>query len=90
MINRLKQRWNITSNVDFVLILTVFSLAGMAVSFLRRRVLTLLGLSHATLGIKVLMSILLIVPLYQLSTLIFAFPLGQFDFFLDRRKYFFQ
>lgn len=85
-IQKLKQKWNITSDLDFVLIMLVFSLAGLGVSFSRHFIFALLGLEAASFGVKLTVSLLLIVPLYQLSTLVFAFPLGQFGFFWSRQK----
>ncbi len=86
MIQKLKNKWKIANNRDFTLIMITFSLAGMGVSFSRREIFVLLGLDHASLGLKILVSLLLIVPLYQLSTLFFGFFLGQFNFFWERQK----
>ena len=83
---RLKKKWKITSNVDFILIMLVFSLAGMGVSFSRRKIFVFLHLDHAHLWVKIVVSLLLIVPLYQLSTLFFGLFLGQFPFFWERQK----
>jgi hypothetical protein len=85
-IQRLKNKWQIASNRDFVLIMLVFSLAGLGVSFSRHFIFALLGLETSSFGVKLIVSLLLIVPLYQLSTLVFAFPLGQFGFFWARQK----
>ena len=85
-IEHLKQKWQITNNWDFTAIMLVFSLAGMGVSFSRKRIFSLLGLNHASLGIKIIISLILIAPLYQLSTLFFGFFLGQFEFFWGRQK----
>jgi len=82
----LKKKWQIKSNVDFILILLVFSLAGMAVAFLRKGLFTIFGLNQAPLWEKIVLSIFIIVPLYQCSTLVFGLFLGQFDFFLQRQK----
>ena len=86
IVQKLKTKWNITSNQDFILIMLVFSLAGMGVSFSRREIFTLLGINHTSLGFKIFISLLLIVPLYQLSTLFFGLCLGQFRFFWERQK----
>ena len=86
MIQKLKTKWNITNNRDFTLIMLTFSLAGLGVSFSRRGIFTLLGINRASLGFKILISLLLIVPRYQLSTLFFGFFLGQFNFFWERQK----
>lgn len=69
-----------------MLIMLVFSLAGLGVSFSRRKIFMLLGIDHASIGFKIFISLLLIVPLYQLSTLFFSLFLGQFDFFWQRQK----
>ena len=86
IIQKLKKKWDIRNNLDFTLIMLVFSLAGLGVSFSRREIFILLGLDHASLGLKIFVSLLLIVPLYQLSTLFFGFFLGQFNFFWERQK----
>lgn len=86
LIEKLKTKWDITSDLDFFLIMLVFSLAGMGVSILRRPIFAHLGLSHSPIAIRILVSLLLIVPLYQFSTLAFALPLGQFQFFFTRQK----
>jgi len=86
VISHLKKKWQIKRNTDFVLILLVFSLAGVAVSFLRKSVFAALGINHAPLWETIILSILIIVPLYQLLTLIFGLFLGQFDFFFERQK----
>lgn len=86
LIKHLKTKWNIHSNQDFVLIMLVFSLAGMGVVFLRKGVFQLLGINHAHVEIKLLAWVLLIVPLYQCSALIVSIPFGQFNFFWQRQK----
>ena len=85
-VDKLKKKWNISSTADFVLIMLVFSLAGLGVSFSRRRIFVLLGLNHAAWWINVIAWLILIVPLYQLSTLFFSIFLGQFSFFWERQK----
>lgn len=85
-IERLKYKWNIQNNLDFILVLLVFSCAGMGVSFMRKKIFILFGLDHSSLTLKIIVSLVLIVPLYQLSTLFFGFFLGQFHFFWNRQK----
>ena len=86
MLQKLKTKWNIQNNWDFAMIMLTFSLAGLGVSFSRRGIFKLLHLDRASLGIKIFISLILIVPLYQLSTLFFGFFLGQFNFFWERQK----
>ena len=87
-VQRLKNKWGITSNWDFFLICLVFSLAGMMVSVCRPLVFHLIGITNKTpLWIKILVYIPLIVPIYQISLILFSLPLGQFPFFWAKQKY---
>ena len=85
-VERLKKKWNISNNMNFVLIMIVFSLAGMGVCFARRKIFILLGMNHEPLWVNIAAWLILIVPLYQLSTLFFSIFLGQFSFFWERQK----
>ena len=86
MIKKLKTKWKIENNKDFILIMLVFSLAGLGVSVSRRGIFHFFGIDHTALAVRIFFWLLLIVPLYQLSTLVFALPLGQFTFFWQRQK----
>ena len=84
---KLKNKWNIKNNFDFILIMIVFSLAGMSIGFFRRPIFHYLGITaHTPWWIKVLVYIPLIPPIYQLNLLIYGFLLGQFDFFWEKEK----
>ena len=84
---RLKQKWGITSSFQIVMIMVVFSLAGMAITQSRPIVFHIFGIEHETpLWIKTVVYILSIFPLYQLFLLIFGTLLGQFRFFWDKEK----
>lgn len=85
-ISSVKQKYNIATNKDFALIFIVFSLAGMFVTISRKTIFKWLGLNHTALLIQIVVSLLLIVPLYQISTLIFGFIFGKFHFFWERQK----
>ena len=86
-VNKLKTKWGISSNVDFVLIMLVFSFAGLAVSFSRRPICHLLGVDQKVAWwIKILVNVPLFVLLYQLWLMIFSSLLGQFAFFWEREK----
>jgi len=83
----LKQKWNIKSNWDVLLILIVFSLAGMFILYERRPIFQILGIESDTpLWIKTCVYIPIVFPLYQLNLLIFGFLLGQFEFFWEKEK----
>ena len=85
-INNVKRKYHIASNRDFAMIFLVFSLAGLFVSLSRRTIFALLGLNHTAILIQIVASLLLIVPLYQISTLFFSFIFGNFKFFWERQK----
>jgi len=88
---RLKKKWDIKSNWDFFLINVVFSLAGMAIVFVRKPIFALIGITPETaLWIKTLVYIPLIIPIYQVNLLIFGFLLGQFPFFWEKEKKIFE
>ncbi len=87
MIKKLKEKWNISSNWDFVMIMLVFSLAGMSIGFFRKPVFHALGINAQTpFWIKTVIYIPLIVPIYQVNLLVYGFLLGQFKFFLEKEK----
>ena len=87
ILEKLKSKWNVKSNFDFILIMLVFSLAGMSISFFRRPIFHYLGITAQThWWIKALVYIPLIPPIYQLNLLIYGFLLGQFDFFWEKEK----
>ena len=91
MFTKLKKKWNIDSNWDFIVIMAVFSLAGMSIGFFRRPIFHWLGLTeHTPLWIKILVYIPLIPPIYQINLLFYGFVLGQFNFFWEKEKRLFK
>lgn len=87
IINKLKQRWGITTTFQIVLILIVFACTGMSVLYVE-------GLVHKLLGIpagldwywRVALFMVLTLPLYNVLLLIFGFLFGQFGFFWNYEK----
>jgi hypothetical protein len=87
IVQKLKEKWKIASNLDLLLIMLVFSLAGVGVSLGRKPIFALLGITSRTpLWIKICVYLPLVVPLYQISLVFFGFLLGQFDFFWNKQK----
>lgn len=87
-VERLKSKWGITSNRDFVLIMLTFTLAGSMISVCRPPIFHLLGITKEThLWIKILVYIPLIPPIYQVFLLFWGTLLGQFDFFWEKEKH---
>jgi hypothetical protein len=87
MMDRLKTKWGITSNLQIVLIMVVFSLAGMSIGFVRRPLFHVLGIEAETpFWIKTVVYLLSIFPIYQCLLLIYGTLLGQFRFFWEKEK----
>jgi len=84
---KLKKKWNIERNIDFVLIMLVFSLAGMCIVYERRPLFHLFGITAATpFWIKFLTWLAIVFPAYQINLIIFGSLLGQFRFFWEKEK----
>ncbi len=87
MLSRLKQKWSIASPWQFWAIMLTFSLAGMAITQVRRPLFHLFGIEPETpFWIKTVVYLASIFPLYQLFLLIFGTLLGQFRFFWEKEK----
>lgn len=78
--DRLKEKWGITSNFQFWVIMLMFSLAGMSVVYIRKPAFELLGLTNAPLWIKVPAYVAIVFPSYKLLLLFWGTVLGQFRF----------
>lgn len=80
-IERLKQRWNLGSPLQVIIVLIVFACTGFTVLFIKKPLLQFLA---GDAGDTVLASILyyiLILPLYNIILLAYGFLFGQFSFF---------
>lgn len=86
-VQKLKNKWGISSNWDFIVIMIVFSLAGMMISVCRPIIFHFLGIKDETpFWIKALIYIPLIPPIYQIFLLFFGTVFGQFKFFWEKEK----
>lgn len=82
---KLGDRWGVSSTKDLVLILLVFSLTGLTSLWFRGALKSVFGITEFTPWYgKVLYSIFVIVPIYYIFILIYAYILGQFHFFYGR------
>lgn len=89
-IDRLKQRWNLGSPFQVIIILVVFACTGFTVLFIKKPLLQFLA---GEAGDTVLASILyyvLILPLYNVLLLGYGLLFGQFSFFWAFEKRFFK
>jgi len=87
MFEKLKKRWEITSNIQLILIFIAFSVTGSLAVMVRKLVFSYLPIgSDTNLLIKIFMSILIITPTYQVFLIIVGSLLGQFRFFWKFEK----
>ncbi len=86
-VQRMKQKYGLKTTTELVIIMTVFSLAGMAIIWVRKPIFHLLGITDTTPFIlKFLAWLAVVFPTYQLNLLVFGFLFGQFSFFWEREK----
>ncbi|NJB81658.1 DUF6787 family protein [Wenyingzhuangia aestuarii] len=81
--DKLKQRWGLTSNWEILAILVAFSINGSFAAFIVRPALALVGITKANLNI-VVFYILYIVPVflvYQFTLPYVGWLVGQYKFF---------
>ncbi len=82
MWERLKHRWNVESGWDVAVILIVFACTGFSVLFVKRVLYGWIGLTpDSPAWIRWGVSILVILPLYQVLLLLWGWVWGKFDFF---------
>ncbi|MGV8095103.1 MAG: DUF6787 family protein [Mangrovibacterium sp.] len=82
MLNKLKQRWNLKSNLQLFIILFVFSISGSITIFVKTFILSWINYSPEwPVYVKIMMYLFIIIPVYQLILLSVGTLLGQFDFF---------
>lgn len=90
-LKRLKEKWEIKSNVQFVLINIVFAITGSMTVFIRKPVFHLIGITADTPFIlKFLCYIIIVTPAYFILLIIIATIFGQFRFFWNFEKRFFS
>ena len=89
-IDRLKYRWNLKSPLQVVIILVVFACTGFTVLFIKKPILQFLAGDAGNSTLATILYYLFILPLYNLILLGYGFIFGQFDFFWQFEKRFFQ
>jgi ferrochelatase len=87
MLQKFKNKWNIKSNLQLIIILVVFSVTGSAALVVRKFAFQLLGIQPDTsLFIKVPLYILILFPSYHFLLLIIGSLVGQYRFFYAFQK----
>lgn len=90
MFERLKHRWALKNTAQVLMVLLVFALTGTTILVLKQPLLTLIfGDDPQPVWFSVLYYIL-ILPVYNLLLLLYGAILGQFAFFWQFEKRFFN
>lgn len=78
-----KERWNITSDWQVVVIIIVFAVTGSTSALIAKPVLGLFGITKETISLWFYypLYIVMIFPVYQVLLVTFGFIFGQFKFF---------
>lgn len=85
---KLKQRWGITSNMDLILIFVAFSINGSFASYIAHPLTTAIGLDYETTSAWFFwpVRIFLVFLVYQITLPLVGWCLGQFKFFWAMEK----
>jgi hypothetical protein len=81
--NRLKEKWGIKSNFQFIIILIVFSVTGTLAVWVVKPILELVGLDKSAVNPWIFwpIRIAIIFPIYQVMIVVIGALFGQFKFF---------
>jgi len=89
-IERLKQRWGITSSFQVMIILVVFACTGFSVLYAEELIFEWLNIPpDKSWWVGLLLFLFITLPLYNILLLIWGFIFGQFRFFWNFEKRFF-
>ncbi|KIX19970.1 diacylglyceryl transferase [Flavobacterium sp. 316] len=86
--NKLKERWNITSNIQLIIIFIVFAITGSSSAYLSKPFISFLGITKESMSLWLYwpLRIILIFPIYQVLLIIIGSIFGQFPFFWEFEK----
>jgi len=85
---KLKQRWGITSNWQIAIIFLVFAVTGSTASYIGKPILKILNITPDTLNIYGYwaLRIVLLFIMYQFLLVVFGWLFGQYRFFWNFEK----
>ena len=86
--NKLKHRWNITSNWQLIIIFVVFAITGSSAAYLSKPITNYIGLTKESFSLWIYwpIRILILFPIYQIMLVLFGAIFGQFKFFWEFEK----
>ena len=83
-------RWNLGSAFQVIVVLVVFACTGFTVLFIKKPILHFLAGEEGDSVTASVIYYLLILPLYNVILLAYGFLFGQFNFFWEFEKRFFN
>ena len=88
MIKYLKDKWNLKSNFQLVIILIVFAITGSGSLFISKPLMEFLSISSENMDIYLywILRIIIVTVVYQFVLLLVAFVFGQFNWFWNFEK----
>ena len=88
LVQKLKIKWEIKSNTQFVLILIVFAITGSLALYISKPILDLLEINSfvKNKSLYFFLRLIIIFPIYQITLILVAMFLGQFNFFWQFEK----
>ena len=89
-LQQLKSRWKVNSLFQVLIILLVFACTGTTVLFLKKPLFHYLFSQGSIPSIATVIYYVLILPIYNLFLLFYGLLFGQFKFFWDFEKKFFN
>jgi len=89
-VEKLKRRWKLDSIYQVVVVLVVFACTGFTVLFIKKPILHFLVVARGDSTVASVIYYLLILPLYNIILLAYGFLFGQFRFFWEFEKRFFD
>ena len=92
LINNIKRKWRLKSNLQLLIIFLVFGITGSIATWISKPILDFIGLKKAVVSAWTYwpIRIIIIFPLYQILLLIIGTIFGQSDFFKDFIKKMFR
>lgn len=86
--NKLKKRWNVTSNWQLTIIFIVFAITGSTAAYLSKPITNYLGVTKETMSLWIYWPIRIIIlfPIYQVMLVLIGSLFGQFKFFWNFEK----
>ncbi|HYF67443.1 MAG TPA: DUF6787 family protein [Ohtaekwangia sp.] len=87
---RLKDKWNLKNTTQVIIVLIVFACTGFTVLFIKKPLLSWLAGEQGTSTLASILYYVFILPVYNIILLCYGFLFGQFNFFWEFEKRFFN